>query len=138
MHCTLFYKHNCTSYYADLQINIITFILKNSPNIRYSTRYLTRGRVYSTLIHQFCYSALTRLRSPIFSICLDDETWVGTPLCRYLLSIYVTIGSSQEKRNAHWELKIVCISMLNCSSNWWQICSMSIFDINLKLRSTEY
>ena len=33
----------------------------------------------SPLIHQFYYSALTQLRSKIFSICLDDKSQVGTP-----------------------------------------------------------
>ena len=39
----------------------------------------------STLIFQFCDSALTRLRLQSFDISLDDELRVGTQLCRYLL-----------------------------------------------------
>ena len=43
------------------------------------------GLSNSTLIHQFYYSASTRLRSPTFRIRLDNESRVVTPLCRYLL-----------------------------------------------------
>ena len=45
------------------------------------------GSSNSTSIHQFYYSASTRLRSPTFNIRLDDESRVGTPLCRYLVTI---------------------------------------------------
>ena len=45
------------------------------------------GSSNSTPIHQFYYSASTRLRSPTFSIRLDDESRVGTPLRRYLIPI---------------------------------------------------
>ena len=38
----------------------------------------------STLIHQLYYSASTWLRSQTFSIPLNNESRVGTPLCRYL------------------------------------------------------
>ena len=46
------------------------------------------GSSNSTPIHQFYYSASTRLRSPTFSIRLDDKSRVGTPLCLYLLFRY--------------------------------------------------
>ena len=75
---------------------------KKLANIRYSTQYLTNIRLSirlsirlnilldirleSTMIHQIYYSALTRLRSRTFSIHLDDEFRVGTPLRRNLLS----------------------------------------------------
>ena len=39
-----------------------------------------------TSIHQFYYLASTRLRSPTFSIRLDDKSRVGTPLRQYLYS----------------------------------------------------
>ena len=41
----------------------------------------------STTIHQIYYSASTWLRSRTFSICLDVESWVRTPLCQNLFSI---------------------------------------------------
>ena len=46
----------------------------------------------SISIFQFCDSALTWLRLQSFDIRLDDEPWVGTPLCRYLM----LIGKSRE------------------------------------------
>ena len=42
------------------------------------------GSSNSTSIHQFYYSALTRLRSMTFRIRLDDKSGVGTPFRRYL------------------------------------------------------
>ena len=39
-----------------------------------------------THINQFYYSALTQLRSPTFSICLDNKSLVRTLLRRYLVS----------------------------------------------------
>ena len=41
----------------------------------------------STLIFQFCDSALTRLRLQSFDIRLDDDPLFGTPLRRYLKHI---------------------------------------------------
>ena len=41
----------------------------------------------STTIHQIYYSASTWPRSRTFSICLDVESWVRTPLCQNLFSI---------------------------------------------------
>ena len=52
---------------------------------------------YSTLIHQFYYSASTRLRSQTFSICHDDKSQVGTPLCRYLPSTQVWIQAPNQE-----------------------------------------
>ena len=60
--------------------------LKSESNTCILNKYniFDSGLSNSTSIHQFYYSALTWLRSPTFSIRLDDESQVGTPLRQYL------------------------------------------------------
>ena len=46
----------------------------------------------STSIHQFYYSASTRLKSLTFSIRLDDKSRVRTPLRRYLVKSFLSFN----------------------------------------------
>ena len=55
--------------------------IKKDPEIFNSI--FDSGSSNLTSIHQFYYSALTQLRSPTFSIRLDDDD-NRTPLCQYL------------------------------------------------------
>ena len=67
-----------------------TFILKNSANNSIFASVLDSRSSNSTSIHQFYYSASTRLRAQTFTIRLDDESQVGTPLRLNLLLTFLT------------------------------------------------
>ena len=104
-------------------------------NIQLSIRL---GSSNSTLIHQFYYSALTWLRSPTFSIRLNNESPVGTPLRRYLLSVIndlynclnwlqiviIIFVSNQDKNFEALTLVLSVKKWLLC--NKWKLLAISI------------
>ena len=99
--CPVFRCHSKTRPFA----NRTTFDHLNTGLVPYSDGYCIRLDIQpifdsvvesifdsrssnSTTFHQIYSSALTRLRSQTFSICIDDESWVGTPLRRNLLEVH--------------------------------------------------
>ena len=90
------------------------------------------GSSNSTSIHLFYYLASTQLISPTFSICLNNESRVGTPLRQCLLIYYLNffcisglhqeLSSESSQKDSHrWETLHLLMGRLQLEicQIWW-------------------
>ena len=76
------------SYSTRARVDYLFIVKKNSAKNLIFASILNLRSSNSTSIHQFYYSASTRLSLQSFGICLDDESRVPTPLRQYLFCRY--------------------------------------------------